>query len=95
VQKWIRQRHTDGSNRLEVGGQTLAEDKGSWLVLGRVGEGVGLASLDTVGVGVDGDGEDGGDEGSARNDNLEETHVDVCGVGVGGSGGGGSSIEVR
>jgi hypothetical protein len=77
----MEQRLTNGSNGLEVGGQTLAEEKGSWLVLGRVGEGVGLASLDTAGgVGVDGDGEDGGDEGSARNDNLEETHVDVGGL---------------
>jgi hypothetical protein len=70
--------HTNGGNGLEVGGQALAEDKGGWLVLGGVGDGVALASLDTgSGVGVDGDGEGRGDEGSARNDNLEETHVDV------------------
>jgi hypothetical protein len=71
---------TDGGNRLKVGGRALAEDKGGWLVLGGVGDGVALASLDTSsGVGVDGDGEGRGDEGSARNDNLKETHVgDVC-----------------
>jgi hypothetical protein len=68
---------TDGANGLEVGGKTLAKDKGCWLVLGGVGDGVALASLNTAsGVGVDGDGEGRGDEGSARNDNLEETHVD-------------------
>jgi hypothetical protein len=76
----VQEQHTDGRDGLEVGGRALAENKGGWLVLGGVGDGVALASLDTSGgVGVNGDGKGRGDEGSARNDNLEETHV----VGVG------------
>jgi hypothetical protein len=55
-------RHTDGANRLEISGEALAEDKGCWLVLGRVGDGVALASLDTAGrVLVDGDGKGRGE----------------------------------
>ena len=73
----ISAKHTNGGNGLEIGGETLAEDEGSGLVLGGVCDGVALASLNTASwVGVDGDGEGRGDEGSARNDNLEETHVD-------------------
>ena len=40
---------TNGSNGSEVVGLALAEDEGGWgLVLGGVGDGVGLASLDTA-----------------------------------------------
>ena len=68
----------DGGNSLKVGGGTLAKDEGGWgLILGRVGDSVGLSSYDTAGgVIVDLDGEGSGDEGSARNKDLEETHVD-------------------
>lgn len=69
-------KRTDGGNGLEVSGKALAEDEGRGGILGGVGDGVALASLDRRRVGVDGDGEGRGDEGSARNDNLEETHVD-------------------
>lgn len=69
--------HTNGTDCVKSIRGTLAEDKGSWLILGRVGDLVGLSSNDTAGwVGIDGDGEGRRDEGSARNDDLEETHVD-------------------
>lgn len=70
------EKHTDGANGLEVGRDTLAENEGSWLVLGGVGDSVALSGNDTAGESVDGDAEGRRDKGSARNDNLEETHVD-------------------
>ena len=85
-----RKRHTGQSaNRVEVGRETLAEDEGGGDVRGgRVGDGVALASLDTSsGELVDLEGEGSGDEGSARGDDLEETHGWI-GVGGGGLGGG-------
>jgi hypothetical protein len=76
-------RHTgQGADGAEVGRDTLAENEGGGDVRGRgVGDGVGLASLDTSsGELVDLEGEGSGDEGSARGDDLEETHVWVGGV---------------
>lgn len=69
------------TNSVEVGGDTTAEDEGGWgLVLGGVGDGVGLACLDTAGrIGVDGQGHGGRDKGSARDDDLEETHINGSG----------------
>jgi hypothetical protein len=68
---------TNGANGVKVGGETLAEDEGHGRILGGVGDGVALAGLNTRRwVGVNGSGEGRGEEGSARNDNLEETHVD-------------------
>jgi hypothetical protein len=75
-------RHTgQGADGAEVGRDTLAENEGGGDVRGRgVGDGVGLASLDTSsGELVDLEGEGSGDEGSARGDDLEETHVWVGG----------------
>ena len=70
---------TNGADGVEVAGGALAEDEGGRGVLGGVGDGVALAGLNTRGrVGVDGDSKGRGDEGSARNDNLEETHVGSC-----------------
>jgi hypothetical protein len=70
-------RHTDDTNGLQVGANAVAEREGCWLVLGGVGDSVGLTGLNTSGrVGVDGDCESRGHEGSARKDGLEETHVD-------------------
>lgn len=40
-------RHTKSTNGIKVGGETLAENEGNLLVLGGVGDGVGLASDDT------------------------------------------------
>jgi hypothetical protein len=73
-----RGRHTgQGADGVEVGRETLAEDEGGGDIRGRgVGDGVRLASLDTSsGELVDLEGEGSGDEGSARGDDLEETHV--------------------
>lgn len=76
--------HTNCADSVEIGGKTAAEDEGRRHVLGRVGDGVGLSSLNTTGgVGVDGGREGTREEGSARNNNLEETHVDA------------SSVEIR
>ena len=73
-------RHTKFTNGVEGLGVSAAEDEGRWLVLGRVGDGVGLASLNTTsGVSVDCDGEGSRDEGSARNNDVEETHVNGSG----------------
>lgn len=70
----------DGSKSGQVVGVTLAElDGGGSVVLGGVGDGVGLSRLEGLGHVVELDGEDGRDEGGARDDNFEETHVD-CGV---------------
>lgn len=77
--------HTgQGTDGVEVGGETLAEDEGGRGVGGRgVGDRVGLTSLDTAsGVVVDLEGKSSGDESSARSDHLEETHLDVVGWGV-------------
>jgi hypothetical protein len=71
-----KKRTGQSTNSAEVGRDTLAEDKGGGGVRGRrVGDGVGLASLDTSsGELVDLEGEGSGNEGSARGDHLEETH---------------------
>lgn len=71
-----RQRTGEGLEGVEVGGGSLAQDDGGGSILGRVGQGDGLASLDRLGPRVELDGESGGDEGSARENDLEETHVD-------------------
>jgi hypothetical protein len=75
------ERATSGSaergDSVKVGGETTAQNEGYWLVLGGVGDGVGLSSLNTSGwVGVDGGRESSRHEGSARDNDLEETHVD-------------------
>jgi hypothetical protein len=57
----------------------LELDGGGGRVLGRVGDGVRLASLEARGqsLEVERDGHGRGNEGSARENNLEELHVDV------------------
>lgn len=75
--------HTgQGTNGVEVGRSTLAEDEGGRGVVGRgVGDCVSLTSLNTTsGVLVDLNGESSCDESSAGSDHLEETHFDVVGV---------------
>lgn len=73
-----RRRHTGKSlNGVQVAGRTLAEDEGGGgVVLGGVGDGVGLASNDAGREGVDSQSGSSSDEGSAREDSLEETHID-------------------
>lgn len=67
----------NGSDGVESLGVTPAKDEGGWgLILGGVCDGVGLASLDTRGrVVVDLNSPGSRDEGSARKEDLEETHV--------------------
>lgn len=64
-----------GVEGVEVARGTLAEDDGGSGILGGVGESDGLAGLDRLGPGVELNGESGRDEGSARQNKLEETHV--------------------
>lgn len=68
----------DRTDSVKVLRRTPAEDEGGrGLVLGGVGDGVGLASYNTAGwVVVDLNREGSGEEGSARKNDLEETHVD-------------------
>lgn len=63
---------------LQVTRVSLAEDEGGrGVVLGRVGNGVGLAGNDTAGRElVDLKSEGSSDEGCTGDDSLEETHVD-------------------
>lgn len=68
------QRTGQGLEGGEVGRLSLAEDDGGGSILGGVGDGDGLASLDALGPGVELDGESSGDKGSARKNDLEETH---------------------
>jgi hypothetical protein len=78
---WLVEHTSQGTDGTEVGGDTLAEDESSGLVVGRgVGDSVGLTSLNaTRGVLVDLESESSGDESSAGSDHLEETHFDVGG----------------
>lgn len=72
-------RHTGKSaDSVKVGRLSLAEDEGGGSVVRRgVGDGVGLASNNTLGREVvDLEGSDGGSEGRGGKDGLEEAHVD-------------------
>ena len=72
------QRTGKSSDSVEVGRLALAEDKGGWDVVGgRVGDGVGLASNNTLGrEAVDLKGGDGSSKGG--DGDGEEAHVERC-----------------
>lgn len=73
-------KHTKSGNGVQIVGRSLTEDDlGGHLVLGGVGDGVGLASLNTrLRVVIDGElGHGTSEEGSARKNSSEETHVVV------------------
>ena len=74
----LAERTCDGLESVKVARRTLTKDEGGrGVVLGGVGDSVGLASNDTLGwVVVDLKGEGSSNDGSARKDGLEETHVD-------------------
>lgn len=66
-------------DRSKVGRGTLAEyEGGRGVVLGRVGDGVGLTSLDRAGPGVELNGQGRSDKGSARDNKVKEAHVGGC-----------------
>lgn len=68
--------HTgQGVEGVQVIGGTLTEDDGGGGILGGVGESDGLASLDRLGPAVELDSQGGRDEGSARENKSEETHL--------------------
>lgn len=73
------------ANGIKVGRQSLAEDEGGGDIIGRrVGDGVGVASNDTLGREVvDLEGGDESSKGRGRKDSLEEAH----GGGLEGEGG--------
>ena len=76
--------HTGKSgNGVEVSGLSLAEDEGGGgVVRGGVGNGVGLASNNTLSREVvDLEGSDGGSEGRGGKDGLEEAHGDGSWIG--------------
>ncbi len=77
-------KHTGkSSDGVKVGRLSLAEDEGGGGVVRRgVGDGVGLASNNTLGREVvDLEGSDGGNEGRGGKDGLEEAHVDGSRIG--------------
>lgn len=75
------------SDGVQVSTITHTEDEGRGRVVGgRVLDRVRLSDLGVRGPLVDFEGQDGGKQGSARNDGREETHVDdddeVLGIGL-------------